>query len=156
INLTVAGTYQTSLPGSNTGDNSAGAFAILPSANLTIENASGGTAVVDGGGIDRVFDVNPQNATPAAAVTVTLAGFTIQNGKTTIGFGGGIQATGAVSLALTNMVVTHNSATAEGGGIFASGPSQTVTISNSTFTNNSAGGFGGGISASGPSLTVTG
>src|SRR5262249_37087024 len=57
INLTVAGTYRITLPGANTGSDSTGAFAILPTGgDLTITNTSGGMVTVDGNHLDRVFD----------------------------------------------------------------------------------------------------
>src|SRR5271163_2758329 len=49
INLTVAGTYKITLPGTaGETDNAAGEFAILPAGgNLTIANTSGGAVTVD-------------------------------------------------------------------------------------------------------------
>jgi CSLREA domain-containing protein len=100
INLTVPGTYKLT----------AGALAILPSAgNLTIMNASGGTVIVDGNHIDRVFRINP--AIAPTAFSVTMNGFTITNGSAqnsanpdgADASGGGIRADGPVSLTLTNM-----------------------------------------------------
>src|SRR6516164_3440162 len=66
IDLTVAGTYKITLPGTpGETDNAAGEFAILPTGgDLTIQNTSGGTVVVDGNNLSRVFDINP-NFDPA-------------------------------------------------------------------------------------------
>ncbi len=109
INLTVAGTYQITIPGANTGTNNSGAFVILPpnaaGDSLTIRNTSGGAVTVDGNRLDRVFDINPAPAaTPS--FSVTLQGFTITNGLATPGdaapgSGGGIRDQGNVSLTLT-------------------------------------------------------
>jgi hypothetical protein len=121
INLSVAGTYQIQLVPATTNetDNLAGEFALLPEGNLTIQNASGGTATVDGGGIARVFDVNPA-AENTTAFTVTIAGLTIRNGSATAsnadpGSGSGIRARCAASIVLNNDVLTGNTAAADGG-----------------------------------------
>jgi hypothetical protein len=165
INLTIPGTYRITLPGANTGTNNTGAFAILPGGgDLTIVNTSGGTAAVDGGGLDRVFDINPtfDPNKLTAPFTVTLQGFTIENGRAFdptganpdggVASGGGIRDQGNASLTLTNMVVTNNSATADGGGITmenAVSTPWTVTINNSTISNNRAGDAGGGVETDG-------
>ena len=52
--------------------------------SLTIQGAGEGMTIIDGGGIDRVFDI-------IFADGVNISGMTIRNGKETIdGFGGGI------------------------------------------------------------------
>src|SRR5262249_34842314 len=67
INLTLAGTYLITLPATGAHDNAGGAFTIIPNAqspagsNLTIRNMSGGTVLVDGNHLDRIFDINPNN-----------------------------------------------------------------------------------------------
>ena len=53
-----AGTYKITTVGTAT-DNSAGEFAIADAGDLTIQNTSGGTVTIDGGGLNRVFDVDP-------------------------------------------------------------------------------------------------
>jgi hypothetical protein len=153
INLTVPGTYQLT----------AGELAILPGGgDLTIQNSSGGRVVVDGGGHNRVFDINPNfdPANPTPKFLVTLQGFTIQNGVASDAAnadgpnasGGGIRDIGNASLTLTNMVVTHNSATADGGGIVMENTVSvpwTLTVNNSVISNNHAGDAGGGIDVDG-------
>ena len=77
INLTVPGIYKITTVGmSNETDNAAGELAYLGTGNLTIADTSGGAVTVDGGGLNRVFDINPlaQNTT---SFTVTLQGLTI-------------------------------------------------------------------------------
>jgi hypothetical protein len=164
INLTLPGTYQISLIGTpGETDNAAGEFAILPSGgDLTIQNASGGRVVVDGGGLNRVFDINPNfdPANPTAKFLVTLQGLTIQDGVASDAAnadgpnasGGGIRDIGNASLTLNNMVITHNSATADGGGVVMEntvGVPWTLTVNNSVISNNHAGDAGGGIDADG-------
>jgi hypothetical protein len=164
INLTVAGTYKITLPGTaGETDNAAGEFAILPTGgDLTIQNTSGGSVTVDGGRLSRVFDINPNfdpnNPTPK--FLVTLQGFTIQNGFVTDAnnpdgpnaSGGGVRDNGNASLTLNNVVVTNNSATADGGGVVFENVVSvpwTLTANNSTISNNHAGDAGGGIDADG-------
>jgi|SRR5579884_464204 len=177
INLTLPGVYQISLAGTpGETDNQAGEFAIQPTAgNLTIQNTSGGSVVVDGGGKSRVFDINPNfdPANPTKAFTVTLQGFTIENGFVTDAAnpdgpnasGGGIRDVGNASLTLNNMVITGNSATADGGGVSMENTQSTkwtLTLNNTTVSNNHAGDAGGGIDEDGSgkvfvnSSTITG
>jgi hypothetical protein len=186
IELMTPGVYRITLPGgtddatlaagATTPDpdaNMTGDFDILnttaPGATtpntLTIINASGGAVAVDGGGLDRVFDVNPTNANPnatAATFKVTFEGFTIQNGSASPGdmdqgSGGAIRAIGTTSITLDHMVLTNNYATADGGGIamenLANTP-WTLTVISSTITNNHAGDAGGGIETDGSGTVV--
>jgi hypothetical protein len=165
INLTVPGTYRITLPGANTGTNASGAFAILPGGgDLTIANTSGGKVTIDGGGIDRVFDINPgfDAANPTPKFTVTIEGVTITDGRAFdptganpdggVASGGGIRDQGNASLTLINDVVTDNSATADGGGISMENEVSTpwtLTVQNSVISNNRAGDAGGGIDTDG-------
>src|SRR6516225_10141921 len=122
INLTISGNYKITIPPATPDDTPAtendatGDFDILPSGgNLFIQNTSGGHVAVDANFLDRVFDINPNvdPANPTPAFTVTLEGFTIQNGFASpggTGNGGGIRDRGNASLTLTNMVVTNNRA----------------------------------------------
>jgi hypothetical protein len=167
INLTLPGVYGLTLTGANEDNNQTGDLDILPSGgSLSILNTSGGTAVVDGGGIDRVFDINPANATAAAGTVVTFQGFTITGGRAVspdpanngpAGSGGGIRDTGNVSLTLNNVVLTGNTATNDGGGLemenLVSTP-WTLRVLNSTVSNNHAGDAGGGIDVDGHGHTI--
>ena len=78
-----------------------------PNGNLTIQNTSGGTAAVDAGNNNRVFDINASDTTnPTTAFLVTMQGFTIRNGAASPGdlapgAGGGIRDQGDQSLTLT-------------------------------------------------------
>jgi hypothetical protein len=158
INLTVAGTYRITLAGANEDNNATGDFDILPSGgDLTIANTSGGAVAVDGGGLDRVFDINPVGGTGTPKFTVTMEGFTIQNGLAqpgdgAAGSGGGIRDQGNASLTLDDMVITHNAASADGGGVsmenIVSTP-WTLTLANTTISNNRAGDAGGGVETDG-------
>ncbi len=129
--------------------------------SLTIQGLGPGLTVIDGGGIDRVFDINP---TGLAGVNVTLAGMAIRNARPT-----GIRNAGTLTLAdvsisdnvaefptmgggilndgtLTGVDVTirHNGAHAGGG--LANGTSGVATLTNSTISGN-----GGSINVVGSS-----
>jgi CSLREA domain-containing protein len=164
INLTLPGTYAITLPGT-TGetDNAAGEFAILPAGgNLKIVNTSGGKVIVDGNHLARVFDINPNfdPNNPTAKFTVTMRGFTIQNGDVTDAAnadgpnasGGGIRDQGNASLTLNNMTLTNNIATADGGGLSMENTVSvpwTLTLNNTVVSHNHAGDAGGGIDTDG-------
>jgi hypothetical protein len=174
INLTVRGTYKITIPPASPDDtpatenNATGDFDIIPNANspagsrLAIVNTSGGRVAVSGNGLDRVFDINPNDATPPAGFTVLLTGFTIENGIASpgdgaAGSGGGIRDQGNVNLTLTHMVVTNNSATADGGGVVMFNTVQgswTLTVNNSVISDDHAGDAGGGIDTDGTGTVV--
>jgi hypothetical protein len=165
INLTVPGTYRLTLPGANTGTNASGAFAILSGGgDLTIQNTSGGKVAIDGGGIDRVFDINPNfdPVNPTPKFSVTIEGVTITDGRAFdpaganpdggVASGGGIRDQGNASLTLLNDTITDNSATADGGGVVMENTVSTpwtLTVQNSLISNNRAGDAGGGIDSDG-------
>ncbi len=165
INLALPGTYAITLHGTaGETDNQAGEFSIFPttpSGDLSLINTSGGAITVDGGGNNRVFDINASNTNnPATHFKVTMQGFTITNGKAfdaanpdgPNGSGGGIRDQGNQSLTLTNMVITNNSASADGGGISMENSVDTpwtLELNNTTVSNNNAGDAGGGIDEDG-------
>jgi hypothetical protein len=168
INLTVPGTYKITLAGAGEDGNATGEIDIIPNPNspagstLSILNTSGGKVVVDGNHLDRVFDINPNDAVARPKFTVFMQGFTIQNGIAqpgdgAAGSGGGIRDQGNVSLTLNDMTVTNNTATADGGGIVmenAASTPWTLTVSKSTISHNHAGDAGGGIDADGSGRVV--
>jgi hypothetical protein len=183
INLTVSGTYKITIPPASPDDtpatenNATGDFDIIPNpssaanSSLSIINTSHKKVVVDGNHLDRIFDINPNDALAPTNFTVIVKGFTIQNGIASPGdsltsSGGGIRDEGNVSLTLTNMVVTNNLATADGGGVVMANTvnsSWTLTINNSLISNNHAGDAGGGIDTDGtgnviinPGTVITG
>lgn len=113
--------------------------------DLTIAGIRASATIIDGGNIDRVFDIrNP--------VTVQIDQLTIQNGSVSAS-GGGIRNTNGGTLTLTNSTVTSNTAGTAGGGIYNSGD---LTLDESIFTDNTANsGGGGGIRNHGGDLTIT-
>jgi CSLREA domain-containing protein len=86
---------------------------------LILNGNSAITVIIDGGGIDRVFDIRPD-------VSATLYGLTIRNGSTS-GDGGGIANYG--SLRLNTSTVSENTTTHTGGGVYSAGTDLTVEFS---------------------------
>jgi hypothetical protein len=137
--------------------------------SLAINGNGTSNTVIDGGGIERIFDVFP-----SAASTFDLSALTVQNGDTrTAAFkeGGAIYLHNNVTTTLTGIVVQNNFAGANGaiesrgtltitnstitgnqtiptsGSVVAGGlrTSGTTTISNTTISNNTVRGEGGGL-----------
>src|SRR5207248_1366560 len=79
-----AGTYTLSVAGIGEDANATGDLDIT--GMLIINGAGSSSTIVDGGAIDRVFDVHP--------TTVQINGITIRNGDTSTATGGGILNTG--------------------------------------------------------------
>ena len=142
--------------------------------NLTIIGAGSGSTIIDGGAIDRVFDVNNFTAF-GTSVDVTFQDLTVRNGNgplTPDGYqtpGGAIQFdgtdnnTGAAvgTLTINNCRITSNTASGVGGGlevIFGSLIVSSSEISSNTSTNASGGGifFDAGSSPGLRSMTING
>ena len=130
-----AGTYTLTIPG--IGENAAATGDLDVTGNLTINGAGAASTIVDGGGLDRAFDVH-------VGATVQLNAITIRGGHAagsgTDGAGGGIR-NFAGTLILTNTIVVRNTAVLVGGGLATD--SATVTLVGSTVSNNAAGAAGG-------------
>jgi hypothetical protein len=142
-----AGTYVLTRPPQGTNPDSNGDLNIAApdSLSINIVGAGSGSTIVDANHIDRAFHVG--NAT-----NVTLAGFTVRNGKRAEldSDGGGILADG--NLTLNGMVISGNEAT-NGGGLYNGG---SFIASYSRFEGNTATGPGGAIfSAPGSSAQLT-
>lgn len=131
-----SGTYKITRAGAGEDGNSTGDFDITGSNALDIQPAaSNAKVVIDGNGIDRVFQDMSSGLVKFLAVQVT-------GGKLT-GFndGAGIQNSTGVT-ALENVTVSGNSTEAQGGGIAVYNNMQMI---NSTVSGNTANGNGGGI-----------
>jgi CSLREA domain-containing protein len=164
-----AGTYTLTLGPADDEENFDGARAdigdldILGS-DLTITGAGAASTIIDGGGIDRIIEVN-DFAGPGVAVNVTISGVTLRNGNTQVspfGYfppGGAIQFDGFGSinkrLTLSNCKILNNNADAQGGGvsvIFGS-----LTIDNTEISGNtSRHATGGGVSHDAGSSAIAG
>jgi len=124
----------------------------VTSGPLTITGAGAGVSIIDGGGIDRVFDVQ------VGATQVTISGVTIRNGDAGTGLtkGGGIEAMDSITL--TDSVITGNKAGAAGGGICVG---DTLVLTNVTVQGNMVVGGpgvigrGGGVAAEIANATLT-
>ncbi|MBU1137619.1 MAG: hypothetical protein KKA76_01450 [Proteobacteria bacterium] len=144
-----AGTYVLSslLPTTKENNNEQGDLDIL--GDLTISGAGAEQTIVDGNGLDRVFDIYGD--------TVSMSGMTIRNGKAPTGdFGGGGIRTSNGNLTLDKVIVSNNRVAAGGdandygGGV---GNNGVCTIINSTIANNEAY-KGGGLSNNGTSIAI--
>ena len=142
-----AGTYVLTIAGAGEDAAATGDLDITRSFNII--GAAAGSTIIDGGGLDRVFDIGLcPPVTP-----VTISGVTIRNGNAGAAPGGGVR---ACQVILNDSVITGNVANgggglAAGGAAFAGG----VTLTDVTITNNTAGaGDGGGLSSAG-SATLT-
>jgi uncharacterized repeat protein (TIGR01451 family) len=161
VNILTPGTYRLTLIGPED-SNKTGDLDITNS--VTITNQSGGTAVIDAGGLttlDRVIQIFPAVDT----ISVKITGVTIQGGNRppTGGPGGGILVQFGSSLTLDHDIVQNNTTSengggiavlagkidlegttvrnntgAEGGGIFVTGPQAALTVNNSLLANNSS------------------
>jgi CSLREA domain-containing protein len=147
-----AGTYTLTIAGAGEEDTATGDLDI--SEDITITGAGAATTIINGGGIDRVFDIDPYDNSP----TVTLQNLTITGGNEPLGDGGGgilNNWQGCAVVTLTNVVITANMASAGAGGGVASQGCGSLTITNSTISGNVSGN-GGGIYADAGIITITG
>jgi CSLREA domain-containing protein len=111
---------------------------------VAIQGAGAATTIVDGAGLDRVFQIG--------GVTVSLSGLTIRGGDldgSGVPVGGGVHVLGG-TVDITDCVVDGNAAF-YGGGVTVSDGATTIT--RTTFSGNDAG-FGGGLFVQGGSVLV--
>lgn len=149
-----AGTYTLAIVGQSEDAALTGDLDLSGAGHLAIQGAGAGTTIVDGGGIDRVFDI------VGASSSAALSNLTIQNGQVPSGQGsGGIRNIG--TLTLDRAIIQHNRANGStssdiGGGICnGCGPGTgTLTLLNSIVSGNTAD-RGGGI-FSNATLIITG
>jgi CSLREA domain-containing protein len=96
--------------------------------DVIITPVAGGTATIDGGGLDRVFDLH-------AVSSLTVENLVIRNGSV-VGQGAGLRVITA-SFTATGCVIEDNQATTDGGGIFAD-TGVTISITQCEIRNNAA------------------
>jgi len=126
-----AGTYTLSLAGANEDAGATGDLDV--NATITITGDGSGTTFIDGGGLDRVFDV-------ALNGDLTVSGVTIRNGSADQG--GGVRNAGL--LTLSKVTISGNTATSQDGGVW-NRSTGVLTISDSIVSANTAGSYYGGV-----------
>ena len=130
------GVYTLSIPGVGEDDAATGDLDIK--SEVTILGDAYLPSIVDGGGIDRVFDVR-------ASVIVKIEWLTIRNGYSDGGGGLRVASTQA-NVTLDRCLVTENTSTGFGGGLANWG--DVLYVRNSTVNGNTAA-QGGGVAAMG-------
>jgi uncharacterized repeat protein (TIGR01451 family)/CSLREA domain-containing protein len=109
----------------------------------------GGKTTISGGGVDRVFHIDP---TGTANAQVHISGVTIRDGYISTAGGGGIFNNGG-SVYITGSVLTDNEAETFAGGIL-SGEGTLVINSSTIFSNTAIGGGGIYVYASASATTA--
>jgi CSLREA domain-containing protein len=130
-----AGTYLLTIEGR--GEDMAATGDLDITVDVTITGAGAASTILDGNGMDRVFEI------ANASSVVTMSSLTIRNGNTVAGGdmdGGGLFNQG--TLTLTDVVVADNTSAGSGGGISSIGD---LTLSGCLVSGNTAASFGGGI-----------
>jgi hypothetical protein len=153
--IVIPGCLITLTGAANEDDNAGGDLDITKA--LTIRGAGARATIIDGGLIDRVFDVNPGGLPLPPLNNVTISDLMVRNGRGGTR-GGGIRNTGNLTLqrvVVRNNVVLQGTLEAGGGGIANEGVLHAEEI---TVEGNSASGpviqSGGGIHNAG-TLTLT-
>jgi predicted outer membrane repeat protein len=161
IILTVPGTYQLTRFG-NAHDGTNGALQIIDR-SVTINGLGSGVTIIDGGGVDRVFDIervlNIEGSFSVAFNSVTIQHGLAGNNSNVMGNsnasfkdGGGILGPQA-DLRLTNTVVADNQAERFGGGIYTD--TGNVTITGGAVSGNTSFEGGGGLFTERGAVTAT-
>lgn len=139
-----AGVYTLTIAGRGEDAGATGDFDITDA--LAINGADARTTIIDGGGLDRLFDLT-------GSVITSLSDLTIRNGNPGIDKAGGIS-NRSTTLTISDVMLTGNTADGNGGGLDAGGAS-TTTITNSTISDNSStSNRGGGVFSQG-TLSLT-
>jgi predicted outer membrane repeat protein len=116
------------------------------SCDLTLIGANSATTIIDGGGIDRIFDVE-------AVLNVSFSNVTLRNGLGNSGdTGGAVNASGG-NLSFTNVLLLNNSVSDTGGAIYTT--TGNITLTNCSLIGNHAADEGGAISTSKGAVTIT-
>ncbi|MFQ5967888.1 MAG: choice-of-anchor Q domain-containing protein, partial [Acidimicrobiia bacterium] len=135
-----AGTYTLTIAGP--GEDAAATGDLDLSSVLTLTGAGASSTIIDGGALDRVFEVS-------GGSSIVVSDVTIRNGA--VDLGAGVRVTSA-SLTLDRTVFTANAASDRGGAIHASGSS--VNVTDSSVSGNTSTRDGGGIFTTGGTMTL--
>ncbi|MBI4756151.1 MAG: tandem-95 repeat protein, partial [Betaproteobacteria bacterium] len=136
-----AGSHVLSIAGGN--ENAAASGDLDITDDLTLVGVGAAASVVDGAGLDRVFEV-------ASGVTVSLSQLAITGGDAANKWGGGLYAHSAAVVSLDRVAVTGNAGDT-GGGLYSEGA--TLTLTDSSVSGNS-GKWGGGLYVGGGTVTL--
>jgi CSLREA domain-containing protein len=128
-------------PDASPNDNADGDLDVPFGSQIAISAASSTPVALDGGGIDRVLDIDGD---------VSLQRLTVRNGKVTSVIGGGIINDG--HLTITDSTLSGNTTNGGSGGALENRGNATLT--NVTVSDNRATFQGAGIDHDGPSLTL--
>ena len=141
-----AGTYTLAITGASEDASRTGDLDVTDA--LRLVGAGAKSTIIDGNGIDRVFDLRADT---------TMSGLSIVRGAATLVDGGGISVSSAATVHVADCAVTGNTAR-DGGGIFNSNGS--VTLTGTTIATNQASSDGGGVynagTMSAANVTVSG
>jgi CSLREA domain-containing protein len=138
INLP-AGTIHLAIAGQNEQLAATGDLDIRDS--VTINGNAAGTTI-DGGGLDRIFEISPLANPAPGTLDVTMRDLYLTNGSVH-GDGGAIWVGSNVTLTMERCTIAGNSTNDDGGGMFNNGA--TVHMTNCTVSGNSCPFIGGGI-----------
>ncbi len=118
--------------------------------DLIILGADAASTIIDGGGIDRIFEI-------PGGLTLELRDVTLRNGRAQTG--GAILNLGGVTL-LRSVLSGNSSTVGFGGAILTNGQGSSLTVTDSTLASNTSQGGGGAIAAGGEvelgNVTVSG
>lgn len=113
--------------------------------DLVLIGEGANRTTINGGGLDRIFQV-------PGGITVEIRDVTLTNGRSG-GAGGAIRNEGDLTIAKSvingNSTVTGTAGAGFGGAILTDGDGSALTVTNSTISNNSATGGGGAIAIGG-------
>jgi CSLREA domain-containing protein len=137
-----AGTYRLTIAGNENGG-AAGDLNLQDDLVLIGDGAS--RTVIDGGAVDRIFQV-------PGGITAEIRNVTLRNGRS-LGAGGAIRNEGTLTIARSvitgNASVTGAAGAGFGGAILTDGMTSALTVTDSAVTGNTAQGGGGGFAISG-------
>jgi len=136
------GTYTLTIVGTSEDATATGDLDITD--DVSLKGSGAGATVIDGGGIDRVFDVISTSQLILKSVTVT-SGSTVSSQD-----GGGVDVDDG-TLTTSDVAIDGNEADGDGGGVWVD--TGDLDLFFSTVSNNKASGHGGGI-ASGVALST--
>jgi CSLREA domain-containing protein len=141
-----AGVFRIARSGAGEDGNATGDLDIA--SRMTIRGAGAGSTLINGGQLDRVFDIHGNSSD---SNRVTLEKLQVRNGNA-IGHGGGIRVADTF-LTVRDAIIAGNQASGNGGGVSDTAVSGSVTLVRTTIARNAAGASGGGINSNSVGMT---